>query len=74
MIFSQKFHLRICPLAPPKDPTKIFPQILHQGSQNRSQTIVRMLHHLIAAPKTTINDVLGILNAVNWLAYSSRNI
>jgi hypothetical protein len=28
----------------------------------------------MAAPKTTINDVLGILNAVNTWAYSSRNI
>jgi hypothetical protein len=33
-----------------------------------------MPHHLMAAPKTTINDVLGILNAVNKWAYSSRNI
>jgi hypothetical protein len=58
----------------PKDPTKIFPQILHPGPQNRSQTIVRTPRHLMAAPKTTISDVLGILNAVDKWAYSSRNI
>jgi hypothetical protein len=38
---------------------------LHPGPQNRSQTIARTPHHLMAAPTTTINDVLGILNAVN---------
>jgi hypothetical protein len=38
--------------------------------------IVRTPRHLMAAPKTTtgINDELGILNAVNLWAYSSRNI
>jgi hypothetical protein len=74
-ILLNNFHLnsppppgavrRGCPLAPPKDPAKIFPQILHPGPQNRSQTIVRTPHRLMAVPKTTINDVLGILNAVN---------
>jgi hypothetical protein len=28
----------------------------------------------MAAPKTTINDILGIMNAVNKWAYSSHNI
>jgi hypothetical protein len=42
-----------------------FPSNLHPGPENRSQTIVRMPRHLMAAPKTTISDVLGILNAVN---------
>jgi hypothetical protein len=65
---------KLAPLAPPKDPIKIFPQILHPGPQNRSQTIVRTPHRLMAVPEITINDVLGILNAVNKWAYSSRNI
>jgi hypothetical protein len=68
-IFSKMFVSELapwcCPQASPKDPTKIFPQILHPGLQNRSQTIVLTPRHLMAAPKTTINDVFGILNAVN---------
>jgi hypothetical protein len=35
---------------------------------------VRTPRHLMAVPKTTINDVLEILNAINKWAYSSRNI
>jgi hypothetical protein len=76
--FLKNFHLKICPpvLPPgtPKDPTKIFLQILHPSPQNRSQTTVCTQRHLMAVPKTTINDVLGILNAINKWAYSSRNI
>jgi hypothetical protein len=66
--FLKNFHLKICPprgcpLAPSKVPAKIFPQTLHPGPQNKSETIVCMPRHLMAVPK--INDVLGILNAVN---------
>jgi hypothetical protein len=60
------FWTEFSSLTPPKDPAKIFPKILHPVPQNRSQTIVRMPCHLMAVPKTTINEVLlGILNAVN---------